>query len=137
MLTISYTYTMELHQIRHFVSVAETGSFTKGAQRAAVSQPALSASIAKLELELDAKLLDRRHQRVVLTKAGEMFLNTARSVLLAWLLSLSTTVIPVVGARRPASIADSARAADIRLDVDLVAAIADDRIALDPGSNLR
>ena len=60
-----------------------------------------------------------------------------RSVLLAWLLSLSTTVIPVVGARRPASIADSARAADIRLDVDLAAAIADDRIALDPGSNLR
>ena len=83
MLTISYTYTMELHQIRHFVSVAETESAPKGAQRAAVSQPALSASIAKLELELDAKLLDRRHQRVVLTKAGEMFLNTARSVLLA------------------------------------------------------
>jgi DNA-binding transcriptional LysR family regulator len=74
---------MELHQIRHFVSVAETGSFTKGAQRAAVSQPALSASIAKLERELDVKLLDRRHQRVVLTKAGEVFLNTARSVLLA------------------------------------------------------
>jgi len=83
MLDINYTYDMELHQIRHFVSVAETGSFTKGAQRSAVSQPALSASIAKLERELDVKLFDRRHQRVVLTKAGEMFLNTAQSVLLA------------------------------------------------------
>jgi DNA-binding transcriptional LysR family regulator len=71
---------MELYQIWHFVSVAETESFTIGAQRAAVSQPALSASIAKLERELDVKLLDRRHQRVVLTEGGEVFLNTARSV---------------------------------------------------------
>ena len=43
---------MELYQIRYFAAVAETGSFTKPAIRAAVSQPALSASIAKLEEEL-------------------------------------------------------------------------------------
>jgi hypothetical protein len=47
---------MELYQIRHFAAVAQTGSFTKGATRAAVSQPALSASIAKLEEELGVKL---------------------------------------------------------------------------------
>jgi len=46
-------------QIRHFAAVAETGSFTKAAIRAAVSQPALSASIAKLEEELGMKLFHR------------------------------------------------------------------------------
>jgi hypothetical protein len=49
---------MELYQIKHFVAVAEVGSFTKGADRAAVSQPALSASIARLESELGVKLFD-------------------------------------------------------------------------------
>jgi DNA-binding transcriptional LysR family regulator len=37
---------MELYQIRQFVAVAETGGFTKGASRAGVSQPAISASVA-------------------------------------------------------------------------------------------
>ena len=37
---------MELYQIRHFIAVVEAGSFTKGAQLAAVSQPAVSASVA-------------------------------------------------------------------------------------------
>ena len=50
---------MELYQIRHFAAVAETGRFTKAAIRAAVSQPALSASIAKLEEELGVKLFHR------------------------------------------------------------------------------
>jgi hypothetical protein len=43
---------MELYQIRHFAAVVETGSFTKAAIRAAVSQPALSVSMAKLEEDL-------------------------------------------------------------------------------------
>ncbi len=42
---INRIYQLELHQIRHFAAVAETGSFTKAADRAAVTQPGLSASI--------------------------------------------------------------------------------------------
>lgn len=72
---------MELYQIRHFVAVIETGSFTKGAQRAAVSQPAISASIAKLEAELDVKLLERRHSPVIPTAAGERLLEVGKSIL--------------------------------------------------------
>jgi DNA-binding transcriptional LysR family regulator len=56
---INGVYAMELYQIRHFSAVAETGSFTKAATRAAVTQPALSASIAKLEEELRMKLFHR------------------------------------------------------------------------------
>ena len=43
---------MELYQIRHFIAVVEAGGFTKAAERIEVSQPAISASIAKLEAEL-------------------------------------------------------------------------------------
>src|ERR1700739_659552 len=72
---------MELHQIRHFIAVAEAGGFTKGAQRVAVSQPAISASIAKLEAELDVKLLERRHSQVVPTAAGLRLLEIDNTVL--------------------------------------------------------
>lgn len=72
---------MELYQIRHFVAVIETGSFTKGAQRAAVSQPAISASIARLEAELNVKLLDRRRSPVVPTPAGAHLLEAGKAIL--------------------------------------------------------
>src|SRR5260221_1856982 len=74
---------MELYQIRHFVAIADTGSFTKAAMRAAVSQPALSASIAKLEEELGVKLLHRTPKAITPTSAGRRFLTTARDVLSA------------------------------------------------------
>jgi len=72
---------MELHQIRHFIAVAEAGGFTKGAQRVAVSQPAISASIAKLEAELDVKLFERRHSQVVPTAAGLRLLEVGKTIL--------------------------------------------------------
>lgn len=73
---------MEFHQIRHFVAVVETGSFTKGAQREAVSQPAISASIAKLEAEIGVRLLDRRRSSVVPTLAGVRLLEIGKTMLL-------------------------------------------------------
>jgi DNA-binding transcriptional LysR family regulator len=72
---------MELYQIKHFIAVAETGGFTKGAQRVAISQPAISASIAKLEAELDVKLLDRRRSPVVPTAAGARLLEAGKNIL--------------------------------------------------------
>ncbi len=72
---------MELYQLRHFVAVVETGSFTKGAQREAVSQPAISASIAKLEAELEVKLLERRRTSVVPTPAGQRLHDAAKAML--------------------------------------------------------
>ena len=83
MLSIGNNYGMELYQIRQFVAVAETGSFTKGASRAGVSQPAISAAVAKLEEEMGQKLLDRRQGSVVPTPAGSRLLDAARDILLA------------------------------------------------------
>ena len=73
---------MELKQIKHLVAVAETGSFTKASERVAITQPALSASIAKLEAELEVRLLDRRRSNVTPTPAGLRFLERAGSILL-------------------------------------------------------
>jgi aryl-alcohol dehydrogenase-like predicted oxidoreductase len=64
--------------------------------------------------------------RVLATARG----ISVQSALLAWLLALSDTVLPVVGARRAASIVDSATAADLELDRELLDAIDADRTAL-------
>jgi DNA-binding transcriptional LysR family regulator len=72
---------MELYQIRHFIAVAEAASFTKGAQRAAVCQSAISTSIAKIEAELDVKLIDRRLSPVGLTPAGKRLLEAGSEIL--------------------------------------------------------
>jgi len=40
---------MEIHQLRYFLAVIQAGSFTAAAKACAVSQPSLSAQIAKLE----------------------------------------------------------------------------------------
>ncbi|MDQ0380955.1 LysR family transcriptional regulator [Amycolatopsis thermophila] len=72
---------MELQQMRYVVAVAETGSFTRAAQRCLVVQSALSHQIARLERELGARLFDRTSRRVRLTAAGEAFLPQARQCL--------------------------------------------------------
>ena len=72
---------MEIYQIIHFIAVVETGSFTKGADRAAVSQSAISASVAKLEADFEVQLLDRRRSPVVPTDAGERLLEASKAIL--------------------------------------------------------
>lgn len=72
---------MELHQLRYFSAVAQTGNFTKAATQCHVSQPSLSQQILKLEDEMGSPLFERRRDGVVLTLAGEMLLPHARRVL--------------------------------------------------------
>ena len=62
---------MELHQLRYFLAVIETGSFSKAARLVNITQPSLSQQIAKLEAELDHALFDRLPRGIVLTQAGE------------------------------------------------------------------
>tara|TARA_R110001583_G_scaffold81402_3_gene217262 strand:- start:632 stop:1504 length:873 start_codon:yes stop_codon:yes gene_type:complete len=72
---------MELQQLRLFLAAAESESFTRGAKRAFVSQPALSASISKLEGEMGVKLFTRNKRNVVLTPAGRMLLKRAKLII--------------------------------------------------------
>jgi len=72
---------MELHQLRYFCGVAETGSFSRAAEQSHVAQPSLSQQILKLEDELGARLFDRLGRSVRLTDLGKTFLPRARAVL--------------------------------------------------------
>lgn len=65
---------MELHQLEYFRAMAHIKHFSKAAKSIAVSQPALSRSIAKLEMELGTQLLDRSDKQIELTPKGKKFL---------------------------------------------------------------
>ncbi len=72
---------MELHQLRYVCAVADTGTFSRAAERCGIAQPSLSQQILKLEEEVGAKLFDRLGRGIRLTEAGRGFLPHARSVL--------------------------------------------------------
>ena len=72
---------MNLYQIRYFLAIAETRSFTKAAERLFVSQPSLSAGIKKLERELGVMLFERGGRKVLLTPSGDFFLEKAQNIL--------------------------------------------------------
>ncbi len=72
---------MEIHQLTYFVAVAETGSFSRAAERCNVAQPSISQQIMKLEQELGTPLFDRLRRRVILTDAGRLLLPRANAIL--------------------------------------------------------
>ncbi|HYE65814.1 MAG TPA: LysR family transcriptional regulator, partial [Pyrinomonadaceae bacterium] len=72
---------MEIRQLRAFVAVVETGTFTSGAQRVYLTQAAISMQIRQMEAELGVRLLIRAPRRVLLTEAGEVLLERARRIL--------------------------------------------------------
>jgi len=72
---------MEFNQLRYVCAIAETGSFSRAAERCHVAQPSLSQQVLKLEEDLGAKLFDRLGRSVRLTEAGRAFLPHARSIL--------------------------------------------------------
>lgn len=70
---------MEWQQLEYFDAVAKLQHFTDAAERLAISQPALSRSIAKLERELGVPLFDRQGRNVALNRNGRLFhARTAR-----------------------------------------------------------
>jgi LysR family transcriptional regulator, hydrogen peroxide-inducible genes activator len=72
---------MEFHQLRYVCAIADTGSFSRAAERCHVAQPSLSQQVQKLEEDLGARLFDRLGRTVRLTEAGRAFLPHARSIL--------------------------------------------------------
>lgn len=72
---------MELRQLEHFVAVAREQHFTRAAERVAVSQSGLSASVRALEQELRTPLFSRTTRSVRLTEAGRALLVEAERTL--------------------------------------------------------
>jgi DNA-binding transcriptional LysR family regulator len=67
-------------QIRQFLAVVDTGSFTRAANALYIAQPSLSAGIAELERQLGTRLFVRERRRIRLTNAGNALLPLARSI---------------------------------------------------------
>ncbi|MDE2618547.1 MAG: LysR family transcriptional regulator [Sphingomonadales bacterium] len=67
-------------QIRQFLAVVDTGSFTRAANALHVAQPSLSGGIAELERQLGTRLFVRERRRIRLTEAGNLLLPVARGI---------------------------------------------------------
>lgn len=72
---------MNLRDLQYVIAVAEHRNFTRAAEASAVSQPALSNQIKKLEAELGSPIFQRTQGDVQLTAFGRELLGNARQVM--------------------------------------------------------
>ncbi|MEM7377537.1 MAG: LysR family transcriptional regulator [Pseudomonadota bacterium] len=72
---------MDIANLRAFIAVVESGSFSAAAAQLFITQPAVSKRIGALESAVGHALFDRIHRRALLTPAGRTLLPTARTVL--------------------------------------------------------
>lgn len=75
------TMHVTLRQLRAFVAVVETGSFSEAAKAMSLSQAALSGLIRELEDRVGVRLLDRNTRSVALSTVGQAFEPMVRRVL--------------------------------------------------------
>lgn len=73
---------MELDNLKAFIRVSETGSFSRAAERLFITQPAVSKRISALESELKTSLFDRIGHTITLTEAGKALMPRAHRILL-------------------------------------------------------
>jgi DNA-binding transcriptional LysR family regulator len=71
---------LRLQDLRVLMTVVQSGSMGKAAQRLNISQPAISRSIAELEHTLGVRLLDRHRQGVEPTEYGRALLDCGTAV---------------------------------------------------------
>ncbi|MFM7026227.1 MAG: LysR family transcriptional regulator, partial [Limnohabitans sp.] len=71
---------MNLRHLEHWLALAETGSFSRAAEKLHITQSALSRSIQALEDELGGPLVDRIGKRNELTPLGRSVLERARRI---------------------------------------------------------
>ena len=72
---------MDIQDLRTFLAIAESRSFSKAAGALHITQPAVSKRIQTLEQSLGARLFDRVGKRIFLTEAGELLIPQARQLL--------------------------------------------------------
>ena len=72
---------MEILQLETFLAVATYGGFHRAAEALRISQPAVSARISALEVELGAKLFERDRRKFSLSLAGRALRPLAEQLL--------------------------------------------------------
>jgi LysR family transcriptional regulator, low CO2-responsive transcriptional regulator len=72
---------LDSRQLRAFVTLARTASFTLAAKELYLSQSAVSHSMKALEEDVGCRLFDRMGKKVLLTQAGEQLLHHTEKIL--------------------------------------------------------
>ena len=72
---------MTLNQLTYFYHAATLQHFNQAAEKANISEPSLSRSIAALEAEFNVILFEKKGRNVQLTKAGNVLLKHATYIL--------------------------------------------------------
>ncbi len=72
---------MDVRQLQYFLAIVDHGSVHRAAQELFVAQPSVSQALRVLERDLGTELFHRTGRRLVLTPAGERFIDPAREVL--------------------------------------------------------
>lgn len=67
--------------LRSFVTIAETGSYTRAAEQLYRTQPALSLQIKRLEEQVGTRLFLRNGRETTVTEAGQVLLSYAQRIL--------------------------------------------------------
>lgn len=71
---------LNLHLLRLFATVAQSGSFSRAAEELHISQPAISKGVRDFELQVGCRLLDRGTRGVRTTREGEALLRHAKTL---------------------------------------------------------
>ncbi len=104
---------MNIRQLTIFRRVCREKQFTRAADTLYMTQPAVSRAIRELEEELGYPLFERMGRKIVLTGAGQLFLERAERVLEAY--SQLTAPETEVEARSPIRVGSSITIANFRL----------------------
>ncbi len=75
---------MEIRQLRYFVGLAEEENYLNAAEEMFVSQSQLSKKIMQMEEELGIQLVDRSKRKIAITEAGQIVLDYAEDILVAY-----------------------------------------------------
>lgn len=71
---------MDILTLKYFIAVAETQHMTKAAQKLNITQPALSATIQRLEASMGCRLFERTGRGIRLNHYGEILLESALQI---------------------------------------------------------
>ena len=71
---------MNLDYLITYLEVIKLGSFSEVAKKLAISQPAVSFQIQKLEHEIGIRLIDRSQRVITVTEAGKRFAAFSKSI---------------------------------------------------------
>lgn len=72
---------MRLDHLYYFNTICKYDNLTRAAEKINISQPALSNSVRQLESEFGVQLFHRTSKGLVLTEAGQIFLNESTIIL--------------------------------------------------------